>query len=394
MMSIRVYMCPAGRAGMALYSYKLANALAAKGLEVTVFIDDQYELDDMPSKFSKIKVLSSSNVSIRSHQSRIARIANIIGTHLLNWYRFSSYVKRDRPEVVHIQSLFYLVDWHILSLLKRTHTKLVLTVHDVIPHNFYTRHFVWLEFFILQCIYNKADTLIVHSQRNKRQLLGHFSIDKDKVVVIPHGEYSLPSIPHDMSESRSRSTLNLNENQKVILFFGYIRKIKGIDILLRSFDKVAESFPNVVLIIAGSVIQRESFTEYRQIINQMKHGTKVKCFIKYVEHKDIPIFLTTADLVVLPYLKFHSQSGILHLAQGFAKPVIVSSVGGLPEVVKDRETGLIVPPGDVERLAEAMSYLLTNERLRIKMGQRARKIAMQRFSWENIATATIEKAYS
>lgn len=394
MMLARVYMYPAGQAGMALYSYKLANALADQGLQVTLFVDDQYELDSLPARFNKIKVLSSKNVSIGSNQHPIIRIANIVGAHLHNWYEFYHYVKKHRPEIIHIQPQFYLVDWHILSHLKKTNTKLVLTVHDVIPHKFYTRHFGWLELLILQYMYNKADRLIVHAETNKQQLLASFSVDEHKVVVVPHGEYSLAGISQEISDTGARSALNLKDNDKVILYFGYIRKTKGIDILLKAFDRVAERFSDVVLVITGSVIQGESFSEHRQIINKMKCRSRIKCFLKYVEHQHVPIFFTPADIVVLPYLEFHSQSGVLHLAHGFGKPVIVSNVGGLPEVVEDHETGLIVPPGDVNRLAEAMGCLLENEGLRIKIGQRAREMAMERFSWEIIAKATIEKAYS
>lgn len=394
MMPARVYMYPAGQAGMALYSYKLANALADQGLQVTLFVDDQYELDHLPAKFNKIKALSSKNVSIRSDRHLITRVASIAGAHFYNWHKFYCYVRKDRPEIVHIQPQFYLVDWHILPHLKKTNTKLVLTVHDVIPHKFYTRHFGWLELLILQYIYNKADRLIVHAETNKQQLLANFSVDEHKVVVIPHGEYSLAGISEETSEKGARSTLNLDDNDKVILYFGYIRRIKGIDVLLKAFDRVAENFPDTVLMITGSVIQGESFSEYRRMIDEMKYRSKVKCFIKYVDHKDVQLFFRAADIVVLPYVQFHSQSGVLHLAQGFGKPVIATDVGGLPEVVDEGKTGVVVGAGDVEGLAMAMTHLLENDSLRVEMGQRAREMAMKRFSWEAIAEATIAKTYT
>lgn len=157
---------------------------------------------------------------------------------------------------------------------------------------------------------------------------------------------------------------------------------------------MAETFPNIVLIIAGSVIQGESFAEHRQVISRMKHKSQVKCFIKYVEHEEIAVFFTTADIVVVPYLKFSSQSGVLHLAQGFGKAVIGTDVGGIPEAIEDGKTGVIVPAGDVKRLSEAMRYLLKNDDVRTRMGRRAKEMAMERFSWDDIAKATIEKAYS
>jgi glycosyltransferase involved in cell wall biosynthesis len=387
-------MYPAGQAGMALYSYKLANALADQGLQVTLFVDDQYELDHLPAKFNKIKALSSKNVSIRSNRHLITRVASIAGAHFYNWHKFYCYVRRDRPEIVHIQSLFYPFDSHMLSYLKRINSRLVLTVHDVIPHKFYTRRFAWLELRILQHMYNSPDKLIVHTETNKEQLLTDFSVDEHKVVIIPHGEYSLAGISQEISEKLARSSLHLNDNDKVILYFGYIRKTKGIDILLKAFDRVAERFSDIVLVISGSVIQGESFSEHRETINKLKCRSRIKCFLKYVEHQDVPIFFTPADIVVLPYVQFHSQSGVLHLAQGFGKPVIATDVGGLPEVVDEGKTGVVVGAGDVEGLARAMTHLLENDGLRREMGQRAREMAMKRFSWEAIAEATIAKTYT
>jgi D-inositol-3-phosphate glycosyltransferase len=393
MMPLRVYMYPAGRAGMALYSYKLANALAEKGVRVSLFVDDQYELDNLPAGFNKIKLLSSRRIGDRWKGHKALKIVNIILGHLCGWYRFYRRVRRDGPEIIHIQSLFYWVDWLFLAGLGKTSSQLILTVHDVIPHKFYTKHFTWVELIILGFMYKKADKLIIHAEMNRQQLLYEFPFAEDKAVVIPHGEYSLSGITQEISQDEARSVLELDDNQRVILFFGYIRKIKGIDILLRAFDRAAERYPDIVLVIAGSVIQGESFDDEDKYIKEMKYGNRVKCFIKYIKHQDIPKFFTVADIVVLPYIEFHSQSGVLHLAQGFGKPVIASCVGGLPEVIEDQETGLIVPPGDVEQLTEAMTYLLGDGELRVRMGRRAREIAMDRFSWETIAKITIEKAY-
>jgi glycosyltransferase involved in cell wall biosynthesis len=394
MMPLRVYICPAGEAGMALYSYKLANALVEKGVEVSLFVDYQYELDNLPARFTKIKVLSGRGISDKWGRHKVFRTVNIIFGHLLDWYRFYCHVKRNRPEIVHIQSLFYLVDWLALGFLGSTNSQIVLTVHDVMPHKFYTKYFTWAELVILGRMYKRADKLIVHSEMNRQQLLYAFPVVEDKAVVIPHGEYSLSGVTQEISQTKARSALNLDDNQRVILFFGYIRKIKGLDVLLRAFDRVAEKYRDVVLIIAGSVIQGESFDEYGAFINEMKYGKRVKCFIKYVKHEDIPKFFIAADIVVVPYLQFQSQSGVIHLAQGFGKAVIASDVGGLPEVIEDKETGLIVPSGDVERLADAMSYLLESGRVRLNMGRRAREVSMEKFSWDAIAEATIEKAYS
>lgn len=390
----KVCIYPAGQAGMALYSYKLANALASHGLDVSLFVDDQYELDHLPASFTKIRGLSSKNVSLSSKDYPIIRILKILIAHFRNWSKLFRHLKKDRPDIIHVQPQFYLMDWCSLALLKKKGFKIVVTIHDVIPHKFFARHFHRVELLLLQFIYNKADKLIVHSERNKRQLLDRFSQDESRVIVIPHGEYRLDGLGREITKIEARSMLDLDENDKVLLFFGFIRRVKGIDTLLRAFDSVAEALHDALLIIAGCCIQGESFSQYEALLRRMLHGDRVKVFLEYVKHKDVPAFFRATDIVILPYLKFSSQSGVLHLAQGFGKATIVTDVGGMPEVVEDYRTGLVVPPGDVEKLAKAILYLLINEEKRIEMGELAREVALKEFSWDAIARRTIDSVYS
>jgi D-inositol-3-phosphate glycosyltransferase len=394
MKRIRVYMYPCSHAGVALYSYKLANALVEKGVETTTFVDDCYELDTLPARFKKAQVLCSKYEGIRLNKSFPWRVGGIIGSHVYNSRKFYGYVKKDAPEVVHLHSfLFYPLEWTLLLRLKRTPARIVLTVHNVLPYRYYLWPFVGLERTILEYVYQCADRLIVHSEANKSQLLSEFSIERNKVVVIPHGEYSFGQRKNAITQDEARRRLGIKANEIVVLFFGYIRRIKGIDILLEAFDKVAARYPNAVLIIAGSVIEGQSFDEYARRLKSLKHAGRIKCFIKYVPYEDIPLFFVSADIVVAPYREFSGQSGVALLGAGFGKAMIVSDAGGLPEVVEHGKTGLVVPAGGVDSLAEAMALLLKDSDLREAMGRQAELKAMEDFSWGKIATETIEKAY-
>lgn len=387
-------MYPAGVAGMALYSYKLGNALAEQGILVTQFVEDKYELERLPAKFFKERVLSGRYAGTNSNQRPAWRMLSIFGAYCYNAYRFYSGVKKDCPEVVHLQSfLFYPVEWYLINRLKARDCKIVLTVHNIVPYKFYCHRLRRLELAILGYIYNGADKLIVHSEMNKRQLLANFEVDKAKVLVIPHGEYGLGDICGDISVREARVRLNLRRNSRVILFFGYIRRIKGLDVLLRAFEQIAGDFPDAVLVIAGSPSEGESFGPYRDIMAGMEYGDRVMCFVEYIRTEDIPLFFLSTDIVVLPYTEFSAQSGVLHMAQGFGKAVITSDVGGLPEANEKDKTGIIVPAGDVKSLADAMHCLLANEDMRTRMGNRARELAAETFSWNAIARSTMEKAY-
>ena len=391
-MNVCIY--PAGQAGMALYSYKLANALADLGLGVILFADREYELDHLPAGFVKVKTLSKVKVQDESEHRGAIRVLRILFIHFRNWLQLVSYLKRQPQDIIHIQPQLYVLDWLSILLLSRARAKVVVTVHDPLPHRFFTRLFSWAEILALRVIYRSADRLIVHTESGRKQLVAMYSVDDRKVAVIPHGEYGFKQMSGLMSEKEARSELGLREDAQVFLFFGFIRKAKGVDVLLKAFDVLASDFHRACLVIAGGCIQGESFCEHQNLVMRMRHRDRVRLFLRYIEYQEIPLFFEAADVVVLPYLRFFSQSGVLHLAQGFGKPVIVTDVGGLPEVVRNGQTGLVIPPGNVQALVEAMRYLIEHKEKRRGFGSAGYELARREFSWAKIAGETVRRVYT
>ncbi len=172
----------------------------------------------------------------------------------------------------------------------------------------------------------------------------------------------------------------------VILFFGYIRPYKGLDILLSSFAEVQKIVPDAVLLIAGEA--KEPFRKYEQRMARLGISHAVKSFIGYVPLEKVPVFFSSADIVVLPYRSIY-QSGVVHLAFGFQRPVIVTRVGGLPETVEHGKTGFVVPPEDAKALAQALIQALSNPQLLKTMGRNAYQKSQQALSWSLIAEKTI-----
>jgi len=392
----KVYLYPSGFAGMALYFHKLANALQQNGAQVTLFAYKNYELDDLPAYFEKKKILFTGSLSYTYKQSALKKIFRVLWARLKNLFIFYRAVVRDKPEVTHIQEFFYPLDWMLFFFFAKTSSRIVLTIHDVLPHQFYTRHFIFWEKKALNCIYRRADQLIVHSEANRQQLFSHFRVNPEKVVVIPHGEYSLQgfySTTPRMSKKEAKKCLGLPYREKVVLFFGHIRQDKGLDVLIKAFREVVSTEKHTTLVIAGLPMQGESFTQYDRLIQDLGIQAQVRSFLKYIIPKDIPLYFMAADFVCLPYTRFFSQSGVLHLAQGFGKAVIVSQVGGLAEVVSHGRNGLLVLPGNIFQLKEAMIYLLQNPALCSKMGKEGFRMSQERFSWQDIAQMTIHMAY-
>ena len=155
------------------------------------------------------------------------------------------------------------------------------------------------------------------------------------------------------------------ERGKRLLFFGRIWEYKGLEYLIRAEPLISERIPDVEIVIAG---RGEDFEKYRRM---MVNPSRFEIHNQNIPEALVAEFFSEASVVVLPYVDA-SQSGVVPVAYSFARPVVATSVGGLPAVVEDGVTGLLVPPRDVHALADAIVTLLENEDLRHKMGAAGR----------------------
>ena len=152
-----------------------------------------------------------------------------------------------------------------------------------------------------------------------------------------------------------KSDLNIKEDYKVLLFFGYVRKYKGLDILLESFPGILEKQPDAFLLIVGEFYDNPDL--YLNLIKKCNIANRVKIINEFVPNEEVYKYYQVSDVVVLPY-KSATQSGILNIAYGFNKPVIVTDVGGLAEFVVDGKTGIIIEPNSTKEIVEGYDKLL------------------------------------
>jgi len=168
------------------------------------------------------------------------------------------------------------------------------------------------------------------------------SSEKDLLNIIPEAKYVIQAHPlydhygNKIDKRDARLRLNLSRNKKVVLYFGFIRNYKGLDLLIKSFGALDESYD---LVIAGEAYG--DFSGYEKLIESTGITSRVKLHIRYLEEKEIPIFFSAADVCVLPY-RTATQSGIIGMAYHFDLPVIATNVGGLAEMIEDEKTGLII----------------------------------------------------
>jgi len=185
-----------------------------------------------------------------------------------------------------------------------------------------------------------------------------------------------------VAQDQARAELGISSNVPVLLFFGFIRAYKGLHVLLESMPRIIDALPSVRLIIAGEFYEEEEL--YRTTIESEDLKEHILLRAAYIPKEDVGKYFGAADVVVQPYTRA-TQSGVAQVAFHFEKPLIMSDVGGLAEVVGHQEAGLIVPPNDPDALSEAViRFFEKGWRPRLTEGVRRRK---QAHSWENFCEA-------
>ncbi len=155
-----------------------------------------------------------------------------------------------------------------------------------------------------------------------------------------HGWYPIDNSKTVLEQKKS---LGFDDSDIVLLFFGYIRKYKGLDILIEAFSELTKQHNNVKLLVAGEFYEKPEF--YHHLIEKFRLQDKVKMFNEFIPNEEVAKYFQSSDAVVLPY-RSATQSGIMNIAYGFSKPVIVTNVGGLAEFVQQDKTGIVIPTSD------------------------------------------------
>ena len=156
---------------------------------------------------------------------------------------------------------------------------------------------------------------------------------------------------NNINPADCRKFFGFNENDKVLLFFGYVRKYKGLDILLEAMPAILKNVPEVKLLVAGEFY--DDVNNYNDIIKKHNLSDKVILRNEFISNEEVAKYFLASDLVVLPY-RSATQSAVLNVAYSFNKAAVVTNVGGLSEFVKNMETGIITAPGSPEEISSAV----------------------------------------
>ena len=223
------------------------------------------------------------------------------------------------------------------------------------------------------------DSFIVLSKKVENELLSF--VPEAKYKYSPHPIYSI--FNNTLSKEQAKAELKL-ATKKVLLFFGLIREYKGLDILINAMEKIKTELEDYTLLIVGECYENEN--KYTELIKKAGITDNVKCHYSFIPDNEVGKYFSAADVVVLPY-KTASQSGIVQIAYHFDTPVIVSNVGGLPEIVDEGKTGYCVEPNS-NAFAKAIKAFYENDNIS-EMNSNISQYKSQ-FSWDAMVKA-IEK---
>jgi glycosyltransferase involved in cell wall biosynthesis len=296
----------------------------------------------------------------------------------LSWKRAARVVSEFQPDLVVIQW------WHpffapafrfVVSGIQRSRgTPCVYLCHNVLPHE--SGRF---DRFVIRWALGKADGCLVQSEEDLRTLQS--LLPRVPVTVHPHPMYTQFAVG-EMTKEEARRHLCLDG--RVLLFFGLIRPYKGLRTLLTAFALIAARLDATLLVVGEFYEDRKP---YDALVASLGIGSRLRIIDRYIPDDEVGIYFRAADLVVLPY-KSATQSGITQTAFAFGRPVVVTAVGGLPDVVDHGVTGYVVPPEDPPALAAAVERFF-NEGAASVMEQAIRAQA-DRFSWHGCARALID----
>ena len=300
-------------------------------------------------------------------------------------FRLLRHVRRASPadRVVHFQ--FFRrerIEAFFLLVLKLAGARIVYTAHNILPHERSN-----LDVFIKRVVYSTVDRIIVHSSFIKNELIRQFPATEQKIRVVPHGNFNhyVPSSPPP--RALARETLGLPTDKPVLLFFGYIREYKGLDLLLEAMQLIQKRGSDAHLVIAGlphSAMLRE---RYEAAIEGLPSPEQVTFHDRFIPHEDVPHYFVASDLVVLPYRNIY-HSGIVHLAYSFGRPVLTTNTGDFSETVEQGKSGMVLHHNSPEALADAIIELISHRTQLQSMGEYARNLSNSRYSWSDIGRQT------
>lgn len=329
------------RGGLASFDERLARQFMQQGFDTTIYTFSlQYPDFMFPGTTQYNTEPAPADISIK---------VCINSVNPLNWLKVGLELKKLKPAIIVVRYWLPLMGpclGTILRLAKSNkHTRIVCIADNVIPHEKRMGDLPFTKYFI-----QPIDAFVTMSAKVMKDLRGLTAKPAQQIV---HPLYD--NFGEALSKKEARTVLGLPEVGKVVLFFGFIRKYKGLDLLLEAM-KILAADPltaDIRLLVAGEFYEDRKL--YDQLIQDLEIEKSLILKTDFIADSEVKYYLSAADFVIQPY-KNATQSGVTPLAYHFEKPMLVTNVGGLPDLVPDYKVGLVAEP-DALSIAQKIKEL-------------------------------------
>jgi glycosyltransferase involved in cell wall biosynthesis len=359
------------RGGLASYDERLAKEFIDAGFDTCIYtFSYQYPSFLFPGTTQYSSEPAPENIPIK---------VKINSVNPLNWIAVGNELKKIKPDIIVVRYWLPFMGPCLGTILRRVkknhHTKVICIADNIFPHEKRPGDKAFTNYFL-----KPIDGVITMSQKVLEDL-NQFA-KKKPARFVPHPLYD--NFGAILSKEEARKKLGINPDDRVLLFFGFIRKYKGLDILLGAM-KILKEQPqnqNLKLLVAGEFYEDEK--NYQELLNDPEIKPSLILHTNFISDSEVKYYLCAADCVVQPY-RSATQSGVTPLAYHFEKPMIVTNVGGLPSLVPDRKVGLIAEP-DAQSIAEKISlYFELGEAFFLPHLRQEKK----KYSWKSMTEAIL-----
>ncbi len=315
------------RGGLAAFDEKLAICFSEKGIQSSIHTFSlQYPSLLFPGKTQYSTQPAPQGINIK---------ATINSINPFNWMKVGWQIMREKPDLIIVRYWIPFLGPCLGTILKivhwNRHTKVISIVDNIIPHEKRLGDTLFTKYFA-----SSIDGFVTMSEKVKNdvKLFSHKPTLVSPHPIFDHFGSTIPTL-------QARTQLGLGENDKIILFFGYIRKYKGLDLLIQAMKDIRIQQLGIRLLVVGEFY--DAAQPYIDLVNDLALQNQITFYDQFVPDQEVTNYVSAADFIIQPY-KNATQSGVTPLAYHFSKPMLVTNVGGLADTVPHLKVGVVTEP--------------------------------------------------
>lgn len=363
------------RGGLATFDQRLAREFIREGYDCQIY--------SFSLQYPSFLFPGTTQYSTDPPPEGLTILSRINSINPFNWFNVGKELRKMKPDIIVVRYWLPLMGPALGTILRRVrknkHTRILAITDNVIPHEKrpgdrpFTRYFL-----------NACDAFVTMSEKVLKDLRSFQPDRPARQVVHPLYDNFGEPIPREQARAQLREKgLNIGDNDKILLFFGFIRKYKGLDIAIRAMADQRVRNAGIKLLVAGEFY--ENAAPYKDLITQLDIGGSLLLRTDFIPDSEVRQYLCAADAVIQPY-RNATQSGVTPLAYHFEKPMIVSNVGGLAALVPHEQVGLVAEPEPGPMADAILRFFVLGESYFISALREEKK----KYSWSRLLTNIVE----